>query len=684
MGDLPCVPGRIDDHDGDHHDDDHYDGDHHDGDHHDDDYDYRDDYRVGFGGDSPATGWWGRRARRLALVAVLGLIPLSPAASVLATSNHGITTGRVTVTGAGFGHGVGLSQYGARGQAEAGRTATQILRHYYTGTTVAGYPDRLDLRVNVVHRGTLVRLDTTALAPGGGRLDLLPADAPAVAVPTGGSAAVTPVGSAVRVVVRSGGDARTLTTPSVRVRWSGTRAMDGPATTLDVASATNSGGTAITKSRRYRWGSMEILPVASRLEAVAVLDLHNEYLRGIAEMPSSWPLEALKSQVVAARNYALAAYASGTHASCGGCHLWDDTRSQVYSGWSKEWTGRISAGTGARWVAAVKATQVSPTTGLTVLYRDRPITAYYSSSSGGRTRDVAEVWGGRVPYLHGVPDPWSVDPDNNPSFASWRRSVPVSRVLSAFGLPDLVSLRVSARDDSGAATTVVARSSSGRAKALSGARLRARLGLPSDWFHDFTLPTSPPPPATPPPGPTPGPTPGPGTGPGTDPAPGASAEPSPGGTASVTPPRSMVPAGLAAVYWQPGNRTWDEQAWRTVCRHPASGEYRCTASVRTTVYRKNAQGLWGPTRDWVVDSVTHLDRDRPSWRGNPRTVPGPHTVSGAAVRTECTPSRGSGARACTTEVLTTRILRRPGLHGGHFYYRVPVWDLDSRVILTRR
>ena len=42
--------------------------------------------------------------------------------------------------GGGWGHGVGLSQFGALGQAQDGRNETQILRHYYTGTSLTSMP----------------------------------------------------------------------------------------------------------------------------------------------------------------------------------------------------------------------------------------------------------------------------------------------------------------------------------------------------------------------------------------------------------------------------------------------------------------------------------------------------------------------------------------------------------------
>jgi hypothetical protein len=91
----------------------------------------------------------------------------------------------VTVTGAGFGHGVGLSQYGALGMARKGASMRQILTHYYAGTSIASYPDDVDLRVNVVDRGTSVSLRTEALAHGGGAMQLITGGGQAIAVPAG-------------------------------------------------------------------------------------------------------------------------------------------------------------------------------------------------------------------------------------------------------------------------------------------------------------------------------------------------------------------------------------------------------------------------------------------------------------------------------------------------------------------
>jgi SpoIID/LytB domain protein len=277
---------------------------------------------------------------------------------------------------------------------------------------------------------------------------------------------------------------RTLATSGLTVRWSGARTLGRSAGVLKVTSRSADARKTSSKARRYRWGALRFAPVPrvdadkvvrTRIEGVAVLNLHREYLRGLAEVPASWPAAALQAQVIAARNYALSEYRSGTSPLCGGCHLWDDTRSQVYRGWDAE-------SVSARWVSAVRATQTSSTRGLVVLYGKTPARTYYSSSSGGRTRDAAQVFGSAVPYLRSVSDPWSVDPSVNPRYARWRRTVPNRTVAGVFGLPDVASVKVTAKDRSGAAVTVSATSSDGGSASLPAGTVRRRLGLPAAWF----------------------------------------------------------------------------------------------------------------------------------------------------------------------------------------------------------
>jgi stage II sporulation protein D len=139
-------------------------------------------------------------------------------------------------------------------------------------------------------------------------------------------------------------------------------------------------------------------------------------------------------------------------------------------------------------VAAVTATQTSATTGVAVLYRGAPAATYFASSTGGRTRDPADVWGNAVPYLRSVPDPWSVDAAVNPGYARWTRTVPVTRLLALFGAPDLARLEVTARDSGDAAKVVTATSADGSRRTVPGNALVSALGLPAAWIDTFALP----------------------------------------------------------------------------------------------------------------------------------------------------------------------------------------------------
>jgi stage II sporulation protein D len=432
------------------------------------------------------------RGSLLAVLAGMAVAATSPALAAVrgAPGDPAPSDGDVTVTGSGFGHGVGMSQYGALGMARDGESARAILTHYYSGTTVASHSDDVDLSVNVVDRGTSVTLSADALADGGGVLRLITGGGQAIDLPAGSSAVVTIEGSTLKVVTTpASGDGRTFTTSALTVRWSGGRNFAGPASVLKLTSRSANAASTSSKARSYRWGALRFVPVdradsdnvtRTRIEGILVLNLHSEYLRGLAEVPSSWPAAALQAQVVAARNYALTEYQGGSDPLCGGCELWDDTRSQVYRGWGTE-------SVAPRWVQAVAATQTSSTSGLAVLYEGAPIRAYYSSSSGGRTRDAESAWGKAVPYLVSVDDKWSVDPSVNPGYARWQRSVPLAKVASAFGLADVTSVKVTARDRSGAAVTVTATASDGTTANLPGTTVKSKLGLPAPWLTSFEI-----------------------------------------------------------------------------------------------------------------------------------------------------------------------------------------------------
>ncbi|HVN12135.1 MAG TPA: SpoIID/LytB domain-containing protein, partial [Kineosporiaceae bacterium] len=371
--------------------------------------------------------------------------------------------GSFVLGGGGFGHGVGMSQYGAQAQALAGRSAAQILAGYYTGTTVTAVRDDADIRVQILGDVTSTRITAGAVDELGGWYTIA-VGRRALKGRLGDRLAVATSGAGVRATLTHAGRSASIAGSRLVVRWQGTREMAGPATVVRVQGA----------SATYRWGRLEITNILGLLNVVDVLRLRDEYLNGIDEVPASWAPAALQAQAIAARTYAIKAMAAGVYRWCD-CHVYDDTRSQVFHGWSRQ----AAPGSGPRWTAAVRATTASRRTGRVVTYRGAPIDAVYFSSDGGHTENSEDVWSTVVPYLRGVPDPWSAGAGN--PLATWSRTRSQAQVAAAFGLSDVVSLDLSDRTAGGGVRVAVATSSAGVRSRISGASLENRLGLPSWW-----------------------------------------------------------------------------------------------------------------------------------------------------------------------------------------------------------
>ena len=344
--------------------------------------------------------------------------------------------GQFTVTGAGYGHGVGLSQWGAYGMARAGFDAAAIVTHYYSGTTVAPVQDDMDIRVSLLHQVPGVKFRSEPLDPTGG---------------------------AIEVTVNG-----TVTVGS---------ATGGP-TLLDLAGIK---GSLASPGHRYRYGFLEVLPTSTssgtRLNAVNSVRIHDEYLYGISEVSSAWPMAALQAQILAARTYAISKVVRGVRQACA-CHLDDGGGpyfDQTFTGYAKQ-----SAAKGDQWIAAVNGTAASDTTGLAILYKGAPISAFYSASSGGFTRSSKEVWGTDLPYAQSVPDPYINQPEN--SVRSWTVNVPQAAMASAFGIPAVAHVNVTERYASGAPRVIVATAPDGSTSSRSGGALQSALGLKSTYI----------------------------------------------------------------------------------------------------------------------------------------------------------------------------------------------------------
>ena len=136
-----------------------------------------------------------------------------------------------------------------------------------------------------------------------------------------------------------------------------------------------------------------------------------QYLYGLGEVPSSWPVEALRAQAVAGRTYTLEKVKRlGQNRPGCACALFRTVSDQNYIGYEKE----VGA-SGDRWIAAVNDTNDQ-----TITHQGAPIQAYYSSSSGGHTENSEFVFIEALPYLRGVPDPYDSASGTN-SLHTWKR-----------------------------------------------------------------------------------------------------------------------------------------------------------------------------------------------------------------------------------------------------------------------
>jgi len=368
---------------------------------------------------------------RALLAALLALLLLAPAARA---------ESRLVIRGAGFGHGVGMSQYGALGFAQRGAGYADILRHYYTGTALGTSGSRT-VRVLLGSAGRTASFAGASRA--GGR----------------------------RV--------RPDRTYFVRPRADGTLELLSPTrrrlAVMAAPLAVRGPGPVALRGRQDLWyrGALEFRPgEGGTVTAINAVGLES-YVAGVVarESPSSWPLEALKAQAVAARTYAITTSKGGN-----GFDHYADTRSQVYGG-----------------VAAETATTnqaVAETRGQVVTYAGRPVVTYFFSTSGGRTEDVENTTLGRapLPWLKSVEDPYdAVSPRHR--WGPLRLSLPAAaRKLRGLVRGRLEGIEVLQRGRSPRIVAAEVVGSAGRTR-VDGATLRARFGLPDSWAYFTTIDT---------------------------------------------------------------------------------------------------------------------------------------------------------------------------------------------------
>jgi stage II sporulation protein D len=404
-----------------------------------------------------------RRIRLFALVVAVSATIL-PAASARAGDPF-------TLYGSGWGHGLGLSQWGAYGLASDGWTSTQILTHFYSGTKVSKITDPPgDIRVALASAEDALHLTAEA---GPVRLSVQRAvgGTPVGKIPDGETWVVRSVDGAYEVHDADGAVV-------------GGKTWGGPASDLFATYADHGARVTVPEGgATYNRGTLEFNLTACAqncsLRLIARLPFE-EYLLGIGEVPSSWPSEALRAQAVAARSFALYKIRKyGLQPTCN-CHLTDGSNDQVYIGWDKE--GGLD---GHRWIKAVRSTA-----GSIVTYKGAVALTVFTASDGGHTEDLNVQWGtplATYPYLAGVCDPGDYTAAN--PWTDWSREFTAGALTTALApyTGDIGAVSGFGKIDRGVSGRIedaVVRGVKGTAS-VSGTEIRSALALPDDrvWIN---------------------------------------------------------------------------------------------------------------------------------------------------------------------------------------------------------
>ncbi len=457
-----------------------------------------------------------------------------------------------TISGSGWGHGIGMSQYGAFGMAidyslnpskvtpscgsvnndaQQACLADVIAKNYYPGATVSEISDsetpglssgiRVGLKQDedvLYIRGEQLKDSRNVLA--GGNLDVDVYDSPTHVKQTVSNIAANTIVTFTHssATAKMAWGTTVVSGSKFVVKWNRTPSNGNKAGLLHLERSTldSNGEVNTTKTEamadawcpsatrdvchRYKYGSMEIafgafgknednsLDTVKDFNVVNTLRLSDEYLYGLGEMPSSWfhyvtsgnvelnTSSALQAQTIAARTYALQKVRAQTssdpksvRAACQ-CHVYASTNDQAFIGYVKEASYR-----GDKWVAAVNATRDSSTASLAnvnqrkwkvLTYNNAPIQAYFSSSTGGYSQPVSEVWGSTqsaFPYLVKADDRWALDSRTGNPYAHWSVQISqgtlvaqLNKFLGSQGeITDIASMSIAGKTDSGSIAKLI-------------------------------------------------------------------------------------------------------------------------------------------------------------------------------------------------------------------------------------
>ena len=358
-----------------------------------------------------------------------GSTTTAPASPPPLATNVSTASSVVAFTGHGWGHGLGLSQWGAYGYADHGLAYDKILAHYYPGTTL-GAARIAGVRVLVASRQKVTLASTTPW---------------------------TIVDSTGAKVARDAGE----------LTLDATFTVDGAP--LQPPLKVTAKAPVSVAGHPYR-GKLSVTLDGRLVDVVDTVGLE-QYLKGVvpSEMPSAWPGAALEAQAVAARSYALANLTKGRPFD-----LYGDARSQVYGGIDAESQAASAA--------------VDATKGRVLLYNGKVADTFFFSTSGGRTVSALEATGIDVPYLVSVADPY----DTLSPYHDWGPVLyDAKAVAKQLKLSASIACLSVVKGASGRVKSVVASSADDAQVTLTGNQVRSALGLRSTWFSPALLQLTP-------------------------------------------------------------------------------------------------------------------------------------------------------------------------------------------------
>jgi SpoIID/LytB domain protein len=431
------------------------------------------------------------------LTATVGAVsarPMAAGAVTVVPAGYGPT---VTLTGHGFGHGIGLGQVGAYGYAtHFGWSWDQILSHYYGGTTLGGVDANQLLGVRltanddapvaaVIHDGGLVGTSANGFATGYGSVAAV-ATAPGHYRVYGLAAVNCPAATTTAEFEAPGSPWVVIAADVASVDFAalGVDTATAPVTSLlglceQPGTDQFDGG---IRARYYRGSLRAAVGTAGEYRTVNLVPL-DRYVQGVVprEMPASWGgdaggagMNALRAQAVAARSYGLSQNRYSYAKTC-------DTQScQVYGGAGfraavNPEDGGPSAIVSNESTFAIQAT--ADTAGRVLLAGGSVVSAMYSASSGGYTSDA-----GAFPPVVDEGDQYSPLPDRH----DWTTTIKVSTIEAAYPqIGSLQLLNVTARnglgDGGGRVLSIEIVGTAGTVK-VSGDNVQSTLGLRSNWF----------------------------------------------------------------------------------------------------------------------------------------------------------------------------------------------------------